>query len=111
MATSTIKLQGGTKHSATVGSGITGGANYVQIGKAVVVTGAINIPSGTATTVELVKGLPLPSTSNAGFTAQDNNSAAATAVTMFLTSEGAIRLKGNATSNISARFTFAYVAQ
>ena len=53
MATSTMKLQGGTKHSATVGSGIVGGANYVQIGKLVIVTGAINIPSGTSNTTLL----------------------------------------------------------
>lgn len=100
-----------TTRTATINTSasISGVCTYIQAGKMVTVSGTISIPSGTASTVELVTGLPNCLVSNAGFVANNNNTTSGY-IDMFITANGALRLKEASTSTVSARFTFSYVA-
>ena len=100
-----------TKHTATINTsaGMGGSCTYIQAGKIVVVTGAVTVPSGTATSTVILTGLPTANSGNMCVRAANNN-AVNSYYDMFLQSGGGLRMATSPTANADLRFTFSYIA-
>ena len=89
---------------ATIPSPATGTLRYVQIGRIIVFSATINVPSGTAANTSIASGLPLPVASNSALIATNNN-AVNSFYNVIVGGEGALRLPVATTSGVSLRIT------
>ena len=93
---------------ATILSPATGALRYVQLGRIVVFSAIINVPSGTAANTSIASGLPLPVVNNPPLVANNNN-ASNSFYNVIIGGEGALRLTVATTSSVSLRITGTYV--
>ena len=93
---------------ATILSPATGALRYVQLGRIVVFSAIINVPSGTAANTSIASGLPLPVVNNSSLVANNNN-ASNSFYNVIIGGEGALRLTVATTSSVSLRITGTYV--
>lgn len=96
--------------SATLGSGLSGTAYYTRVGNIVVVTGTITSSDTIAQGATLASGFPRPATGTNFPIHMANNNAVASIFRSYITANGVLMCAENTVSNVSLRFSTAYIA-
>lgn len=96
--------------SATLGSGLSGTAYYTRVGNIVVVTGTITSSDTIAQGATLASGFPRPATGTNFPIHMANNNAVASIFRSYITANGVLMCAENTVSNVSLRFSAAYIA-